>query len=289
MRDKMAEALKTALKTQDKRRTSTLRLINAAIQDRDIANRGVGKDPVSDEEILQILAKSTNAGIRQGFRGGQPAGACRAGAWGNQIINDFMPQQLGEEAVKQACHRNSGSRRRRPARHGPLHDRAEGEIPRQDGFWQGQRHRQVDAAIGTASCCSGAEKRDSNPGISQLGFRGSLNSTENALASAALGGESHLPAIPSGRTRAGQARGVVATHGGHRWNSLSALRSSLLAEEGFNVRLDESSPALHFPVGDSDLEVEPAFEDCAFRFVTSRHPIHRLFLADYPNFQIVPR
>jgi hypothetical protein len=64
------------------------------------------------------------------------------------------------------------------------------------------------------------------------------------------------------------------------------LESSLLAEEGFNVRLDESSPALHFPVGDRDLEVEPAFEDYAFRFVTSRHPIHRLFLADYSNFRI---
>ena len=57
MRETIAEALKAALKAQDKRRTSTLRLINAAIQDRDIANRGAGKDPVSDDEILQILAK----------------------------------------------------------------------------------------------------------------------------------------------------------------------------------------------------------------------------------------
>ena len=57
MREQIAQALKSSLKAQDKRCTSTLRLINAAIQDRDIANRGAGKDPVSDEEIMQILAK----------------------------------------------------------------------------------------------------------------------------------------------------------------------------------------------------------------------------------------
>ena len=57
MRDTIAQALKDALKSQDRKRTSTLRLIQAAIQDRDIANRGSGKDPVSDDEIMQILAK----------------------------------------------------------------------------------------------------------------------------------------------------------------------------------------------------------------------------------------
>ena len=57
MREKLAEALKMAVKSQDKRRTATLRLIHAAIHDRDIAHRGAGKDPVSDEEIVQILAK----------------------------------------------------------------------------------------------------------------------------------------------------------------------------------------------------------------------------------------
>jgi uncharacterized protein YqeY len=42
---------------KDARRMSTLRLIQAAIKDRDIANRGAGKDPVSDDDILQILTK----------------------------------------------------------------------------------------------------------------------------------------------------------------------------------------------------------------------------------------
>ena len=57
MRDTFANALKDALKARDARRTSTVRLIQTAIKDRDIANRGVGKDPVSDEDIMQILTK----------------------------------------------------------------------------------------------------------------------------------------------------------------------------------------------------------------------------------------
>ena len=45
MRDTIAGALNTAIKAQDKRRVPTLRLIMAAIKDRDILNRGTGKEP----------------------------------------------------------------------------------------------------------------------------------------------------------------------------------------------------------------------------------------------------
>ncbi|MBA3446503.1 MAG: GatB/YqeY domain-containing protein [Pseudaminobacter sp.] len=105
MREIIAQALKTSLKAQDKRRTSTLRLINAAIQDRDIANRGTGKDPVSDDEIMQILAKMVK----------QREESAKAFEEGNRlelaaqerdeivIIRDFLPRQLGEDDVKRAC------------------------------------------------------------------------------------------------------------------------------------------------------------------------------------------
>lgn len=105
MREQIAQALKSSQKAQDKRSTSTLRLINAAIQDRDIANRGAGKDPVSDEEIMQILAKMVK----------QREESAKAFEEGNRlelaaqerdeiaIIRGFMPKQLGEDDVKQAC------------------------------------------------------------------------------------------------------------------------------------------------------------------------------------------
>ncbi|HTV70618.1 MAG TPA: GatB/YqeY domain-containing protein [Rhizobiaceae bacterium] len=105
MREKIAEALKTAMKAQDKRRLSTLRLIQAAIHDRDIAHRGAGKDPVTDDEVLQILAKMVK----------QREESARAFEEGNRlelaqqerdeiaIIRDFLPKQLGDDAVKKAC------------------------------------------------------------------------------------------------------------------------------------------------------------------------------------------
>jgi uncharacterized protein YqeY len=57
MRDRLMEDVKAAMKPGDRPRLSTLRLIQAAIKDRDIANRGAGKDAASDDEILQLLAK----------------------------------------------------------------------------------------------------------------------------------------------------------------------------------------------------------------------------------------
>lgn len=105
MRAAIAEALKASLKAQDKRRTSTLRLINAAIQDRDIANRGVGKDPVNDEEILQILSKM----VRQreesalAFEQGARLELAEQERQEIAIIREFLPRQLGEEEVKHAC------------------------------------------------------------------------------------------------------------------------------------------------------------------------------------------
>ena len=57
MRNRISDSLKSAMREKQTRRISTLRLINAAIGDRDIALRGKGKDKADDEEILDILAK----------------------------------------------------------------------------------------------------------------------------------------------------------------------------------------------------------------------------------------
>ena len=54
LRDDINNALKTAMKEQDKARLSTLRLINAAVKDRDIANRGEGKAAVDDAELAKL-------------------------------------------------------------------------------------------------------------------------------------------------------------------------------------------------------------------------------------------
>lgn len=105
MREKITLALKTALKAQDKRRTATLRLIQAAIHDRDIAHRGAGKDPVSDDEIVQILAKMVKQ-REDSARIYQEAGRVDLATQEREeieIIKDFLPRQLDAEGVKHAC------------------------------------------------------------------------------------------------------------------------------------------------------------------------------------------
>ena len=58
LRDRIFDDLKTAMKAKDTLRLSTLRLINAAIKDRDIALRGEGEDRLmTDEEITAVLSK----------------------------------------------------------------------------------------------------------------------------------------------------------------------------------------------------------------------------------------
>lgn len=105
MRDLFADALKEAVKAKDARRTSTVRLIQAAIKDRDIANRGQGKDPVSDEDILQILAKMIKQ-REESARIYDDAGRPELAAQEREeivIINRFLPAQLSEEKVKELC------------------------------------------------------------------------------------------------------------------------------------------------------------------------------------------
>lgn len=105
MRETIAGALKDALKSQDKRRTSTLRLIQAAIQDRDIANRGAGKDPVSGDDIMQILAKMVKQREEsaKAFEDGQRPELAAQERDEITIIRGFLPAQMDEATVKQAC------------------------------------------------------------------------------------------------------------------------------------------------------------------------------------------
>ena len=104
MRDEISQALKDALKGGDKRRVSTLRLINAAIKDRDIALRGQGRDPATDEEILDILArmiKQREESSRAYREGGRPD-LEQQEVDEMAVIREFMPRQLTPEETAAA-------------------------------------------------------------------------------------------------------------------------------------------------------------------------------------------
>ncbi len=105
LREQLTEALKDAMRGQDKRRTSTLRLILAAIKDRDIAGRENGsRDLVGDEEILQLLQKMVRQrreSIETFEKGGRVDLADQERAE-IVIIEGFLPQQMGDDEIAAA-------------------------------------------------------------------------------------------------------------------------------------------------------------------------------------------
>ncbi|TCA22986.1 GatB/YqeY domain-containing protein [Rhizobium leguminosarum bv. viciae] len=102
LRDQLATQLKEAMKAKNTERLSTVRLIQAAVKDRDIANRGTGKEQASDDEILQILAKMVkqrdeSAKIYEENARPELAAKERAEII---VIQDFMPKQLSDSEVR---------------------------------------------------------------------------------------------------------------------------------------------------------------------------------------------
>ncbi|MDU0364657.1 GatB/YqeY domain-containing protein [Rhizobium sp. 25PS6] len=102
LRDQLATQLKEAMKAKNAERLSTVRLIQAAVKDRDIANRGTGKEQASDDEILQILAKMVkqrdeSAKIYEENSRPELAAKERAEII---VIQDFMPTQLSDSEVR---------------------------------------------------------------------------------------------------------------------------------------------------------------------------------------------
>jgi len=106
LREQIDTALKGAMKARDdKLRVSTLRLINAAIKDRDIAARaGDNCNGVTDEEILSILAKMVKQ--REDSADAYEKGARPDLAEQEQaeiaVIREFMPRQMSEEEIDAA-------------------------------------------------------------------------------------------------------------------------------------------------------------------------------------------
>ena len=102
MRSLLDTNLKAAMKSQEKQRLATLRLINAAIKDRDIAVRSEeNTEGVSDAEIMLILSnmvKQRKQSIIQYEEGGRIELAEREREE-IKIIQEFLPDQLTDEEI----------------------------------------------------------------------------------------------------------------------------------------------------------------------------------------------
>jgi len=103
MREKFSSELKAAMKAGEKRRVGTIRMIMAALKDKDIEARGQG-NTVSDQDILALLQKMTKS-RKESQEIYEKAGRVDLATQESEeiaIIEGFLPQQLSEAEVEQA-------------------------------------------------------------------------------------------------------------------------------------------------------------------------------------------
>ncbi|MFQ5959404.1 MAG: GatB/YqeY domain-containing protein [Alphaproteobacteria bacterium] len=105
LRERLNDELKAAMKAREQRKVSTLRLILAALKDRDLAARTAGhNESIGDDEILQLFAKmirQRRESINLYEKGGR-LDLAEQEAEEITIIEDFLPQQLDESEVEAA-------------------------------------------------------------------------------------------------------------------------------------------------------------------------------------------
>ncbi len=105
MRSKLNACMKQAMLDKEKNRLGTLRLINAAIKDRDIAARSEGNmDGVSDDDILGIMTKMVKQRIDSATTYEQAGRVELAEQERSEIkiIEEFLPKQLCDDDIRAA-------------------------------------------------------------------------------------------------------------------------------------------------------------------------------------------
>ena len=105
LRTNIKSNLKEAMKSKDKRKTSTLRLIIATLQDRDLAARDKGaEEGITEDEILQMLTtmvRQRKESIAAYEKGGR-IDLATSEQEEIHIISDFLPKQFDVEEIRKA-------------------------------------------------------------------------------------------------------------------------------------------------------------------------------------------
>lgn len=105
LREQINDSLKEAMKAKDQKRVGTLRLINAALKDRDIAARTeTSRELLGDDEILSLLAKmiKQREDSIQAYEAGNRPELAAAERDEIAVIRGFMPTQMSPEEAKAA-------------------------------------------------------------------------------------------------------------------------------------------------------------------------------------------
>jgi uncharacterized protein YqeY len=105
LRDRFQAELKEAMKAKDSRRVSTLRMVLAALKDKDIAARTeTSREVIGEDDVLSLLAKMVKQREESAtaFEGGGRPELAAAEREEIAIIAAFMPKQMSAEEMKSA-------------------------------------------------------------------------------------------------------------------------------------------------------------------------------------------
>ena len=98
LRENINNAMKDAMKARDERRVGTLRMMNAAIKNADIAARGEGKEPLNEADLMSLfqkMIKQRQESIELYQKGGRPELAAQEQAE-IEIITGYLPKQMSD-------------------------------------------------------------------------------------------------------------------------------------------------------------------------------------------------
>ncbi len=104
LREKFTAAMKEAMLAKDQRRLSTVRLILAALKDKDIEARGLGREATTEDEILGLLQKMIKQrveSIETYDKHGRPELAAQEREE-KTIIESYLPAQMSPDDVRAA-------------------------------------------------------------------------------------------------------------------------------------------------------------------------------------------
>lgn len=105
LRDELNKSMKEAMRAKEKRKLSTIRLIMAAIKEKDIDMRGSDAGGDDDAVVTEILAKMVKQ-RGDSIKAYEEAGRCELAEQEREeieIIQEFLPKQMSEGEIKSAC------------------------------------------------------------------------------------------------------------------------------------------------------------------------------------------
>ena len=105
LREQFTDQLKEAMKAKDNRRVSTLRMVLAALKDKDIAARTeTSREGISDDDVLGLLAKMVKQREESAaaYRAGNRPELVQSEEEEIAIIRSFMPKQMSADEAKAA-------------------------------------------------------------------------------------------------------------------------------------------------------------------------------------------